>query len=95
MLALDKCSGHQDLRGSGRRSIIPYDYGRMRIILFTSWLFLSVALSGLKRTCLVLMSTQSFYSSRLASYNETQGLTCGPGAGKTICYRVLMTRSSK
>jgi hypothetical protein len=26
-------SGHKDLRGSGRQSVIPYVYGRMRVVL--------------------------------------------------------------
>jgi hypothetical protein len=28
-LAMDERSGHEDLRGSGRRSVIPYVHGRM------------------------------------------------------------------
>jgi hypothetical protein len=27
-LAMDECGGHEDLRGSGRRSVIPYVHGR-------------------------------------------------------------------
>jgi hypothetical protein len=42
-----------------------------------------------KRTCLLLISTRFFYSSRLGSYNETQDLTYGRGAGKTLCSRAL------
>jgi hypothetical protein len=34
MLALDECGGHQDLHGSGRRSVIPYVHGRMGVVLF-------------------------------------------------------------
>jgi hypothetical protein len=26
-IAMDECGGHEDLRGSGRRSIIPYVHG--------------------------------------------------------------------
>jgi hypothetical protein len=48
-----------------------------------------------KQTCLVLASTWAFYSLRSGSYNETQGPTGGPGAGKTLCSRTLMARSSK
>jgi hypothetical protein len=48
-----------------------------------------------KRTCLVLASSRAFYSSRPSNYNETQGTTGGPGAGKTLCSRALMARSSK
>jgi hypothetical protein len=27
-LVVDECGGHKDLRGSTRRSVIPYVYGR-------------------------------------------------------------------
>jgi hypothetical protein len=47
MLALYECSGHQDLRGLDRRSVIPYVHERMGVVLFKRWLFLSVASSGL------------------------------------------------
>jgi hypothetical protein len=30
-LAIDKCGGHEDLRGPDRRSVIPYIYGRMKL----------------------------------------------------------------
>jgi hypothetical protein len=30
-LAIDECDGHEDLRGSGRRSIIPYTHGRTEL----------------------------------------------------------------
>jgi hypothetical protein len=30
-LAMDKRGGHEDLRGSGHRSIIPYVHGRMEL----------------------------------------------------------------
>jgi hypothetical protein len=76
MLALDESSGHQDLCGSGCRSVIPYVHGRMVVVLFKHWLFLSVTFSSLeefKRTCLVLASARAFYSSRLGSYNEDVG----------------------
>jgi hypothetical protein len=48
MLALNERSGHQDLRGSGRQSVILYVHGRMEVVLFKCGLFLSVALSGLE-----------------------------------------------
>jgi hypothetical protein len=48
MLALDVHSGHQDLRGLGRQSVIPYVHGRMGVVLLKRWLFLLVALSGLE-----------------------------------------------
>jgi hypothetical protein len=30
-LAIDECGGHEDLYGSGRRSIIPYVHGRTEL----------------------------------------------------------------
>jgi hypothetical protein len=30
-LAMDECDGHKDLRGSGRRSVIPYIHGRTKL----------------------------------------------------------------
>jgi hypothetical protein len=30
-LAMDKCGGYEDLRGSGRRSVIPYVHGRTEL----------------------------------------------------------------
>jgi hypothetical protein len=31
LLAMDERGGHQDLRGSGRRSVIPYVHGRIEL----------------------------------------------------------------
>jgi hypothetical protein len=42
-----------------------------------------------------LAPTQAFYSSRLGSYNKSQGPISGPRAGRTLCYRAPMARSSK
>jgi hypothetical protein len=39
MLALNEHSGHQDLRGSGRRSVIHYVHGRMGVVLLKRWIF--------------------------------------------------------
>jgi hypothetical protein len=39
-------------------------------------------------------STRTFYNSSLGSYNEPQGPTSGPGAGKTLHGRAPMARSS-
>jgi hypothetical protein len=86
-LSMLKQDEHGDLRALNRRNVIPYVHGRMRVVLFKRWLFLSVALSGLPRSCLVLASTWTFYSSRSDSYNETQAPTGGPGTGKTQCSR--------
>jgi hypothetical protein len=32
-LAMDECGGHEDLRDSNRRSVIPYAHGRTRVVL--------------------------------------------------------------
>jgi hypothetical protein len=32
-LAMDECGGHENLRGSGRYSIIPYVHGRTKVVL--------------------------------------------------------------
>jgi hypothetical protein len=40
------------------------------------------------------MSTRAFYYSRSGSYNESQGPTCGLGAGKTLHDRASVVRSS-
>jgi DNA-directed RNA polymerase subunit N (RpoN/RPB10) len=51
--------------------------------------------AGVKRTCIVLASVWTFYSSRTGNYNETQGPIGDPGAGKILCRRALMARSRK
>jgi hypothetical protein len=33
MLAMGEHGGDEDLRGSGRRSVIPYIYGRIGVVL--------------------------------------------------------------
>jgi hypothetical protein len=45
LLAMDERGGHQDLRGSGRRSVIPYVHGRielycLRLTLHEPFIFL-------------------------------------------------------
>jgi hypothetical protein len=35
-LAINEHDGHEDLRGSGRRSVIPYVHGRTKVVLFKS-----------------------------------------------------------
>jgi hypothetical protein len=59
-------------------------------VLFKRWVgSLRVGVEG---TSLVLVSTRAFYSSRLDSYNETQGPTCDLKAGRILCSRTLMAR---
>jgi hypothetical protein len=40
-------------------------------------------------------STRAFSSLSSSSYNESQGLTGGPGTGKTLCGWAPVARSSK
>jgi hypothetical protein len=43
-LAMDECSGHEDLRGSGRRSVIPYVHRRTELYCSSlyAWAYLFV-----------------------------------------------------
>jgi hypothetical protein len=61
MLALDERSGHQDLHGSDRRSVIPYVHESMGVVLFKCWLFSRLPCVALR----VLMPAIAFYSTRL------------------------------
>jgi hypothetical protein len=77
-LAMDERGGHEDLRGSGRRSIIPYVHGRTELYcssLYEPELFPDPCEE---------VSIRSFYSSRSGSYNETRGLTGGPEVVETL-----------
>jgi hypothetical protein len=72
---------------------------RRRLLYYCVWCCSSVEFNlrraEVKRTCLVLMFFRAFYSSRLGSYNETEGPTGGPGADKTLYSRTLIARSNK
>jgi hypothetical protein len=61
---MDERGGHKDLCSSGHRSVIPYIYERTE--LYCSSLYEPEPFSDLSEE----VSTQSFYSSRLGSYNE-------------------------
>jgi hypothetical protein len=92
-LKQDGHGGHDDLRGSGRRSVIPYVHGKMRVVLQCAIQALALLFqSWVERTCLVLASARFFYSSRLGNYNETQGPTGERRAGKILCSRTLIAR---
>jgi hypothetical protein len=90
-LAMDERGGHEDLRGSGRRSVIPYVHGR------TELYFAQVCMPELAFSSpLEVAPTRSFYSSRSGSYNETRGPTGGPRWLKPYtAARILMAKSSK
>jgi hypothetical protein len=80
-LAMDKRGGHKDLRGSDRRSIIPYVHGRTELYC-TSLPCMSLFLSVFFDPC-EDSSARDFYSSRSISYIETQGPTGGPEVVET------------
>jgi hypothetical protein len=87
-LAMDECGGHEDLCGSGRRSVIPYVHGRTELYC-SSLSYLSLPICPSALTDLFFdpceeVSTRSFYSSRPSSYNETQGPTGGFVVVETI-----------
>jgi hypothetical protein len=76
-LAMDEHSGHEDLCGSDRQSVIPYVYGRTE--LYRSSLPCLIFFVRLE-----VVSTRSFYSSRPGSYNETRGPTGGTEVVETL-----------
>jgi hypothetical protein len=80
LLALGECGGHNDLRGLGRLSVIPYVH--RRTVLYCAQVCLALALSFFN-LCEVA-STRAFYSSRSDSYIETCGPTGGPEVVKTL-----------
>jgi hypothetical protein len=72
--AIDERSEHEDLRVSGRRSVIPYVHERIE--LYCSSLALPEPFLSFRP--LNLLPIQSFYSLRSSSYIETQSPTGGP-----------------
>jgi hypothetical protein len=89
-LAMDERGEHEDLRGSGRRSVIPYVHRKTRVVLLNPALsepFL-FSTAGLDRPIFPVpceeVPTRSFYSSRTGSYNETRGPTGGPEVVETL-----------
>jgi hypothetical protein len=86
---MDECGGHKYLRGSGRRSVLPYVHGRTELYCSSlcepePFLFLT---AGLDRPIFLPCEevfTRSFYSSRPGSYNETRGPTGAPEVVETL-----------
>jgi hypothetical protein len=70
---MDERDGHEDLRGSSRRSIISYVHGRTELYCSSMYEPKSFSPDPCEE-----VSTRSFYSSRPGSYNETRGSTGGP-----------------
>jgi hypothetical protein len=78
-LAMDERGGHEDLRGSGRWSVIPYVHGRTELYFAQACMSEPAFSSPLE-----VAPTRSFYSSRSGSYNETRGPTGGPEVVETL-----------
>jgi hypothetical protein len=51
-LAMNECGGHKDLRGLGRRRVIPYVHGRTRVVMLKPDLPEPTYLSALVKRCL-------------------------------------------
>jgi hypothetical protein len=85
-LAIDEHGGHEDLRSSGRRSVIPYVHGRTGLYC-SSLPCLCEHEPYLFSVPCEVASTRDFYSSRSGSYNESRCPTGGLGAGQTLCCR--------
>jgi hypothetical protein len=80
LLALGERDGHNDLRGSGRLSVIPYIYGRIELYYAQACLAWAFPFFDLCEE----MSIRSFYNSRSGSYNETRSPTGGPEVDETL-----------
>jgi hypothetical protein len=83
LLAIHEHGEYEDLRGSGRQSVIPYVHGRTRLYC-----------SNLPCLCEPkpffdpeVAPVRAFYNSMSGNYNESQGPTGGIGAGQTLCCR--------
>jgi hypothetical protein len=76
---MDEHSGHEDLRGLGHRSVIPYVHRRTELNCSS--------LPCLKlpfRPPREVAPARAFYNSRLGSYIETRGPTGGPVVVETL-----------
>jgi hypothetical protein len=78
-LGMDECGRHEDLRGSGCRSVIPYVHGRTELYC-SSLPCLSLPVCPPSEEA----SGRAFYSSRSGSYIETRGPTGGPMVVETL-----------
>jgi hypothetical protein len=81
---MDECGGHEDLRGSGRRSVILYVHGRIGVVLLKP--VLPEPVFFVRRSVFPCeeVSTRFFYSSRPGSYDKTRGPTGGPEVVETL-----------
>jgi hypothetical protein len=88
-LAIDERGGHEDLRGSDRRSVIPYVHERMELYCSSLPCLCEPEPFSFPPTDLCeVVPARTFYISRSGSYNESWGPTGGLGAGQTLCCRV-------
>jgi hypothetical protein len=62
LLAMDERGGHENLRGSGRRIVIPYDHGRTGVVLLKPDLPGPAYLSAILDQPLFLTPVKSVYS---------------------------------
>jgi hypothetical protein len=82
-LAIDEHGGHEDLRSSGHRSVIPYVHRRTELYC-SSLPCLSLPICPPFSHPCEEAPARAFYSSRSDSYIETQGLTGGPKVIETL-----------
>jgi hypothetical protein len=75
--------GHESLRGSGHRNIIPNVHGESVVVLLCV-LQASVALTWMNFNLSAPVAHLAFYSSRSGGYTVTQGPTGGPWAEKIL-----------
>jgi hypothetical protein len=75
-LSTHKQDGHDNLRGSGRRSIIPYVQGEVCCIVVCV-LQAIIEMAGMDLVAPVVWP--DFYSPRPGSYTVTQGRRVAPG----------------
>jgi hypothetical protein len=92
LLAMDKCGGHEDLRGSGRRSVIPYVHRRTELYC-----------SSLPYRSLPFSSSPVKWRLPEPFVAQGRAVTLRPGARQVALrwlksyttYMVIMDRSSK
>jgi hypothetical protein len=91
-LVMDERGGHEDLRGSGRRSVIPYVHGRIGVVLLKSALPEPAFSSAPEKWRL----PEPFITQGRAVTMSPEARQVAPSWLKPYTTaRVLMTRSSK
>jgi hypothetical protein len=82
-LAMDEHGGHEDLRGSCRRSVIPYVHGRTELYCL-SLPYLILPFYPHVFPPPEEAHARAFYSSKSDSYKESQGPTGGLDVVETL-----------